>query len=103
MVELLAIPAWKTQPTTLAQWVEELEKGGSRVEVIRESTGVSWVEVGSLRLRGYAVMEGGGVEAINFELAASDIGPGLALLQSAASALGWELYEDQLGDSTDDE
>lgn len=103
MIELLAIPDWKTRPTTLAEWVAELEKGGSKVEVIRESTGVSWVELGSLRLRGYAVMEGGDVEAINFELAASDIGPALALLEAAASALGWELHEDQSDDMADDE
>jgi len=103
MIELLALPAWDTPPTLLSAWAERLEGQGLTVSVTRESTGVSWVEVGSLRLRGYAVMEGLHAEAINFELAAPDPAPARAALERAAAELAWELHEEDEGGGEGDE
>src|SRR5262245_47314098 len=93
-MELLALPGWRTPPTPLTDWVGRLEEQGHVVATDRESTGVCWVEVPSLRLRGYAVLQGQTVEAINFELAAPDPTPARQALERAAGALGWELHED---------
>ena len=60
--------------------------------VTRESTGVSWLEIGPLRLRGYAVLAGRHVEAINFELADPDPAPATRVVEAAAEALGWEVH-----------
>ena len=71
------------------------------VTVTRESTGVSWLEAASLRLRGYAVIEGRHVEAINFELAALDPEPAARAVAEAAEALGWEVHPDEPDDGAD--
>lgn len=101
MIELLAVPAWNAVATPLSAWVEQFENQGLSVAVERESTGVSWLEIASLRLRGYALTGGGGVEAINFELAAPDPEPARLALVRAASALTWEVHEDDNDDDDD--
>ena len=101
-LERLAIPGWQSAPTTLDDWVGQLAASGGPVTVTRESTGVSWLEIGPLRLRGYAVTEGVHVEAINFELNDPDPTAGLAAIEAAARALGWEIHEDDSEDSDDD-
>ena len=63
MIELLAIPAWDTSPTTLAQWLEAFEAQSLVVSIVRDSPQASWIEVNALRLRGYALMDGIKVEA----------------------------------------
>ena len=71
MIELLALPGWQTPPTTLDAWVAQLE-ARRRPDVDRRPAsrpGVAWLEIAALRLRGYAMIEGRHVEAINFELA----------------------------------
>jgi hypothetical protein len=103
MVELLAIPEWRTTATTVEDWVEQLSSLGGPVVVTRESTGVSWLEVASLRMRGYAVTEGTRVEAINFEITAPDTGPATQVIESAARALGWEVHPDDPDDADADD
>jgi hypothetical protein len=103
MTELLALPDWQTPPRTLDEWVAALSGRAGQVAVVRESTTVVWLEVGSLRLRGYAVLEGVNVEAINFELADPDPAPATLLLEEVARSLGWELHADEPGDDSDDD
>lgn len=102
MTERLAIPAWNTPPTSLDDWSKAIQALGPEVVTNRESTGVAWLEVGAIRLRGYAMLQGAHVEAINFETSAADPAPALALLAQAAAALGWELHEDDDEDGEDD-
>jgi hypothetical protein len=102
MFEILALPGWNTEPTPLSRWVSELQSRDVKVVVTRESPGVSWLEVSSERLRGYVLMEGDHVEAINFELAAPDSGPARRLLEATAAALGWDLDDEQDLDEDDD-
>jgi hypothetical protein len=103
MVELLAVPAWDTPPTPLDAWSRGFEGQGFAVTVTREADGETWIELPGLRLRGYVLMEGAHVEAINFELAAADPAPARLALERAAEALAWELHEDDDGDDEDDD
>jgi len=103
MIELLALPGWQTAPTTLDAWVAQLETHGGPVVVTRESTGASWLEIGTLRLRGYAILAGRAVEAINFELAQADPAPATRAVNAAAEALGWEVHLDDDDDEVDGE
>jgi len=101
MTERLALPGWKTPPTSLEAWTGAIAALGHRVETERESTGASWIEVPSVRVRGYVLMQGQFVEAINFETSAADPAPVLDLIGQAAAALGWELHDDD-GEDEDD-
>lgn len=103
MIELLAIPSWQSPPRPLDDWIAELSSRTGHVEVERESTGVCWLEVGSLRLRGYAVLDGVCVDAINFELNDPDPGPALLVIEAAAQALGYEVHLDDPDDDSDDD
>lgn len=104
MIELLVVPDWQAEPRTLDEWVVQLSGLVDRVEVSRESAGVSWLEIGSLRLRGYVVLEGQHVEAINFELNDPDPAPATQVIEAAARALGWEVHQDDdADDESDDE
>ena len=103
MIEVLALPGWETPPRTLDEWVFQLSELAGPVIVTRESTGVSWVEVASMGLRGYAVIEGTRVEAINFELDALDPGPAARAVEQAAEALGWEVHPDDPDDDPADD
>jgi hypothetical protein len=47
-------------------------------------------------------IDGGDVEAINFELHADEPAQAVAVLESVADGLGWELHSDD-GDEDDDE
>jgi hypothetical protein len=95
MIELLALPGWQASATTLEEWVARLSEAAGAVEVTRESSGVAWLEVRGLRLRGYAVIEAGEhVEAVNFELTAPDPGPAARAVAEAAAALGWEVHQE---------
>ena len=94
MIELLAVPAWDQPSTPLKRWVEELERQGLLVTVVRESGEASWVEVSALRMRGYAVMDGLSAEAINFELTAPDPAPARRAVEIAAAALSWEIDDE---------
>src|SRR5262245_51730154 len=94
MIELLALPQWQAPPRTIDDWVAELTTAAGPVAVTRESTGVFWLELGSLRLRGYAVVEGQAVQAVSFELNAPDPEPATRAIEAAASALGWEVHPD---------
>jgi hypothetical protein len=103
MIELLALPDWRTPPRTLDEWAARLAEQGGPVAVRRESSSESWLEVGSLRLRGYAMLAGPHVEAINFELSAPDPAPAARAVEAAAAALGWEVHADEPGDDEDGE
>jgi hypothetical protein len=102
MIELLALPGWQTPPTTLDDWIARLTDLTGPVTVTRESSDTTWLEVGALRFRGYAVMEGRRVEAINFELTDPDPAPATRIIEAAAEALGWEVHPDE-PDGDDDE
>jgi hypothetical protein len=101
MIELLALPGWQAPPTSLDQWVAQLSESAGPVTVTRESTGVSWLEVAPLRLRGYAVIAGQRVEAINFELTNPEFEPAMRAVEAAARALRWDVHPDEADD--DDE
>src|SRR6516164_2744063 len=94
MIELLALPGWQTPPTTLNDWIARLTDLSGPVTVTRESSEATWLEVGTLRFRGYAVMAGRRVEAINFELTDPDSAPATRIIEAAAEALGWEVQPD---------
>jgi hypothetical protein len=91
MIELLTVPDWNSPPRRLDEWSSALDVSSS---VIREPDGTTWLEVASLRLRGYVVIEEGYVTAINFELHDPDPADARALVEKAASALGWEVHEE---------
>lgn len=103
MVEWLAIPATDTPPTGLAAWADRMEALGHKPAIDREGSDGAWLDVAPLRLRGYVVFEGDHVEAINFELHASDPAPALDWLKSVADGLGWELYPDDTEGEEDEE
>ncbi len=102
MFEILAIPGWKTAGTPLSDWVAQFAGQGFEAVVTRESTAVSWIVVDALRLRGYAVMAGRTVEAINFELSDPDPQSARDALERASIALAWELDDSQDDDDDDD-
>lgn len=101
MLEVLALPGWRSPPTPLDAWVDQLATHGGPVVVTREFTGASWLEVGPLRLRGYAMLAGRNVEAINFEWPEADSGLALRAIEAAAEALGWEVHFDDDDDDDD--
>ena len=102
MTELLLLPSWNLDPTPLSEWVETLVELGYDAKVERESAGVSWLEIEALKLRGYAVMDGLTVEAINFELEANDPSPARHALEQAAATLSWEVHQDDEDDADDE-
>jgi hypothetical protein len=102
-VELLALPGWQTAATSLDAWVAQLTAHAGPIVVTRESATVSWLEAARHRLRGYVMLAGQSVEAINFELSGSDPAPGTHALTAAADALGWELHPDDGEDEDDDD
>ena len=102
MIEVLALPAWDTGPIPLSAWTEQLDRQGLEVVVTRDTTDATWIEVHSLWVRGYVLMDGLQVEAIHFELEEPDPGPARAALDQAAVALAWELHDDD-GDGDDDD
>ncbi len=108
MVEYLALPAWKTPPRTVDDWVVALSESGGPVILSRESSTVTWLEVAPIRLRGYVVIENGHAAAINFELHDDhDPNPATRAIQEAATALGWEVHadddDDEAADPDDDD
>ncbi len=92
MTERLAIPSWNAKSATLEDWTRTLSELGHPPAVARDD-GMIWIELPALRLRGFVVTEGEHVEAINFEMHDPDIAPALALLESTATTLGWEIHE----------
>jgi hypothetical protein len=68
MIELLSLPGHQAPPAKLDDWVAQLTVLGGPVTVSRDSPGASWLEVAPLRLRGYAMLEGGlvGVVGVDF-------------------------------------
>jgi len=104
MIELLAIPAWQTGPTTLDVWVARLgEHCGVPVAIEREPPQGAWIVLSALRLRGYALLAGPHVEAINFELQDPDPTKTTQWLEETAASLDWELHPDDGSDDDDDE
>jgi hypothetical protein len=103
MIELLALPGWQTPPTTLDDWVTRLTEVAGPVAVQRESHEATWLEVGALRFRGYVVLEGRRVEAINFELNDPDPAPATRIIEAAAQSLGWEVHLDEPDEDEDEE
>jgi hypothetical protein len=101
MLEYLALPAWNSPPTSVDAWVVQLSETGA-VVLSRESSTVTWLEVASLRLRGYVIVESGHATAINFELHAVEPAPATRAIIKAAQALGWEIHADD-GEDQDDE
>ena len=86
MIEWLALPPPGGSDVGVDGWIAAL---GHAARVVRGDS--TWLEVPSLQLRGFVVFEGDAVEAINFELADPDA---WTFLESAATALGWELHPD---------
>lgn len=101
MTEFLALPCWKTPPLPLDAWVAQFTAQGHLPTLAREDANACWLEVGALGLRGYAVIEGGLLSAINFELSDPDPQPALHVIEAAALALGWELHPDEPGEEDD--
>jgi hypothetical protein len=102
MIEILALPCWKVEDTPLSAWSDAFARLGHESRVTRESAGVSWIEVDALKLRGYVVMDGLTIEAINFELDETDPNAARDALSLAAAALSWELHEDDDENEDDD-
>lgn len=104
MIELLAIPGWQTAPTTLAEWVAQLEKGGGPTVVVeRESPQGAWIHLEAMGVHGFAVLAGPLVEAVNFEIQ-EPLSPDVSrMLEEAAAAIGWEIHPDEPDDDEDDD
>ena len=99
MIELLAVPAWDAPPRSLADWQAALAHLGCAPTMERVGSDECWLVVASLRLRGFVVLEGEHVSAINFEL--TDPEPeATKVLDDAAGALNWEIHPDD--EETDD-
>ncbi len=95
MIELLAIPGWQTPPTSLAEWAAHLEeRSGCKPAIEQESPDGAWIEIAPLRVRGFAVLSGPAIEAINFEITDPDPTEATQFLESAAAAIGWEIHPD---------
>jgi hypothetical protein len=104
VIELLAIPGWQTPPTTLEEWVRRLaDLAGLPVELERESPQATWIMLPALRLRGFAMLAGPHVEAINFEVAEPDPTRATSLIAAAATALAWEIHAEDEGEDDADE
>lgn len=103
MIEYLAIPKWNAHPAPLDKWVERLNKFGGPVVVTREGSSGAWLEVASLRLRGYALIHNGKISAINFELHDPDSEAALRTIEAAATDLYWEIHLDEEDQDEDDE
>jgi hypothetical protein len=104
MIELLAIPGWQTGPTLLSDWVARLEEEvGGPVVVKQDPPQGAWIEVGQVRLRGFAMLAGPHVEAINFEVTAPDPTAATRLLEAASAAIGWEIHPDEEEDEDEDD
>ena len=103
MLEYLALPDWRSPPTTVDAWVVQLSETGGPVIVSRESSTVTWLEVAPLRLRGYVIVENGNATAINFELYDPDPDPATRAIETAANALGWEIHPDDDEDQDPDD
>lgn len=93
MIELLALPAWNCPPRSLDDWTSALAAQGQPARVSREDD-ETWLEISPLRLRGYVVLEGSRVEAINFELHDPGREEVMPLLEAAAQVLDWEIFPD---------
>jgi hypothetical protein len=103
MLEYLAIPAWNARPVPLDAWAERLTELGGPVVVTREGSSGAWLEVASLRLRGYALIHNGKTSAINFELHDPDPDASTQVIEAAAKSLNWEIYADDPDEDDDDE
>lgn len=102
MIELLAVPSWNCEPRTLDDWTAAFEALGHAATVTRDED-ETWLEVGTSRLRGFVVMDGGHVEAVNFELHAPDPEEAMPLLEAVTSRLSWKLYPEDVDDDDLDE
>ncbi|HEY2157941.1 MAG TPA: hypothetical protein VGH33_20095 [Isosphaeraceae bacterium] len=103
MIELLAIPAWQTPTTTLAEWVAQLEKGGGPAVIVeRESPQGAWIHLEAMGVHGFAVLAGPHVEAVNFEIQEPLSADVNRFLEEAAAAIGWEIHPDDPDDEDDD-
>jgi hypothetical protein len=91
MPEMLAIPAWDAEPTTLETWTATLIAHGAQATITHEDE-ETWLEAPNVGLKGFVSFEGANVEAINFEIGDD---AGQTLLHAAAAALNWELHEDE--------
>ncbi len=103
MVEYLALPAWKTPPRSIDDWVAGMAEAGGSATIRRESSTVCWLLSPTLNLEGYALIEEGHPSAINFELKADDPSHALAIITAAAHSLGWEIHAEGDEDDRDDE
>ena len=101
MTERLALPAVDSAPSGLDDWTGGLSRLGHPAAVARQDASSWWIEVATLRLRGFAVTDGDHLEAILFEMHAPDPSPALDLIEAAASALGWEIHDDPDDDDLD--
>jgi hypothetical protein len=102
MIEYLAIPAWNARPVSLEAWVDRLTELGGPVVVTREGSSGAWLEVASLRLRGYVLIHNGKASAVNFELNDRDPEASTRVIEAAAKDLNWEIHADD-DDEDDDE
>ena len=104
MTELLALPDWKATPVDVQAWAAALTEACGPTTVSRDSPEAYWLDVAMPRVRGYAVVEGIKVAAVNFEVDDADLATITPLLERAAASLGWELFPDDPDDEdTDDD
>ena len=94
MIERLALPPWDGNPTELEVWTSKFAELGHPATVSDKTSNSAWIEVTSMRLRGFAVLEQGLVEAINFEIHHPNPAAAITLLESVTKSLGWELHQD---------
>jgi len=102
MTELLALPEWNTPPRSLDDWTAQLSSAGHAPALERASSSAVWIELAPLGLRGYAVLEGRHVTAVNFEINGPNPEPATALVTAAARSLGWDVHADDNEEEDED-
>lgn len=103
MIERLAVPQWNAPGRTLDDWVAEFHRQGHPARIVPEPPEAAWLEIAPLRLRGYVVLEGRNVSAINFELSSADSAEAHRAIEAAAERLGFELHSDEDEDELNDD
>jgi hypothetical protein len=100
MIEVLAIPAWRSPPVSLDEWVNAFTSQGLVVALEPDPPDGVWMEIAALRLRGLVLREDDFASVVHFELSASEPDPARAAIELAAAAVGWETHDDD-DDETD--
>ncbi len=92
MPEYLAIPAWTSEPRTLAAWESALVALGHPCELTPAQSDGMLLVIPTLGIEAFAEIEAEFVTAIDFAIKPARSDEALAVLRTIAQTLGWELH-----------